>query len=351
MQSKKTKQGTDNSIPAAGRPVSIGDVARAASVSVATVSRVLNSPERVAPSTAERVQRIIEELEYRPNHFAKGLITRRSHLLAIVLPDLSGEFYSELMTGADEAARSLGYHLLVNSTGRRSASEGGDEILGVGLLDGFVLLLTEPDEAALERAANLGRPVVIVEADARSQGLDSVLVDNTSGARAAAEHLLSATAPDACYFVGGPPQNHDSVERANAFTAALERQGHAARPDQVVFGDYGVAWGERWLQHRAAAGSASSIAVLAGNDEIAYGILSAAAREGIDVPTELRLVGFDNSGLSLLTRPKLSSVRLPATEVGAAAVEMLIRRIQQPDAAPSYVMLPTEFVPRESSAP
>src|ERR1043165_6814420 len=103
--------------PNAARPPSIEDVALAAGVSTATVSRFLNSPKLVATGTADRVMRVIEQLGYRPNRFAQGLMTRRSHTVGIVLPDIHGEFYSELLRGADAEAHRRGYHLLLTTTG------------------------------------------------------------------------------------------------------------------------------------------------------------------------------------------------------------------------------------------
>jgi len=315
---------------------------------VATVSRVLNTPEVVAPETAKRVRRAIEELAYQPNLFAKGLMTRRSNVLAIALPDLFGEFYSELLRGADTEAHELGYQLLVSSEARLRDGHARNQ-LAFGLVDGIALMVTEPNEALVEEAERRDRPLVALDVDLRSRGIDSVVIDNSTGARDAMVHLLAHAPPDRCYFVGGPRDNYDTIERLAAFKATLAEAGHIMRPDQSTFGEYDMEYGERWWRSLTNPGVMKGAAILAGNDEIAYGIMSAAQADGIDIPGSLRIVGFDNSRLSMVARPRLTSVRIPAAEAGATAIRMLVNRVNHPGAPASLTLLPTKLVIRESS--
>lgn len=332
----------------APRRASIGDVAQRAHVSVATVSRVLNSPDLVSPDTARRVRKAIEDLAYRPNLFAKGLMTRRSNVLAIALPDLYGEFYSELLRGADAEAHEHGYQLLVSSEGRlRNGHESNH--LAFGLVDGIALMVTEPNEALIADAESRDRPLVALDVDLRARGIDSVVIDNSTGARDAIEHLLETTPPDRCYFVGGPRDNYDTVERLEAFRTALKAAGHKVRPEQATFGEYDMEYGERWWRERPDREALRGAAILAGNDEIAYGIMSAAQEDGMQIPSQLRIVGFDNSRLSLLARPRLTSVKIPAAEAGVAAIRALVNRVNHPETPASLTLLPTKLVMRESS--
>lgn len=334
------------------RPASIQDVANAAEVSIATVSRVLNTPAVVASDTSRRVLDAIARLGYVPNPFAKGLITRSSRVLGLALPDLHGEFYSGLLRGADEAARSAGYHLLVSSEARGNGGRGARE-LGAGLVDGLAMMVTEPDAALIREARQTRLPLVVVDAQldetGEDPGLDSVLVDNASGTIEATEHLLSATRADQVYFVGGPASNFDTARRAEAFTGVLRARGHTPREAQTAFGEYSPAWGSKWME-RAVASGITRLGVLAANDEIALGILQAAQSAGLRVPQDVRIVGFDDTRLAQIVRPHLSSVRVPILEIGAAAVKALIARIESPDAPPSTLTMKTELVVRESSA-
>ena len=329
--------------------VSIDDVARAAKVSVATVSRVLNNPELVAAATAERVQKVIADLNYQPNLFAKGLMTRRSNVLAIALPDIFGEFYSELLRGADTEARELGYHLLVSSEARLNHGQPANSHLAFGLVDGLALMITEPNDVLIDEAVRRERPLVVLDVDLRERGIDSVIVDNTTGTLEAVRHMLEKTPAERCFFVGGPRENFDTAERLAVFTRALTEAGHKLTTGQITCGDYEMEFGEQWGSEHARRGALDGAAVLAGNDEIAYGVLCGAQDAGLTVPDRVRIIGFDNSRLSRLARPTLSSVRVPAAEVGAAAIRTLVNRLNHPDAAASRELLPTTLVVRESS--
>jgi LacI family transcriptional regulator len=335
------------------RPASIQDVANSAGVSTATVSRVINNAALVAPETAKRVLKAITDLGYKPNLFAQGLMTRKSHVLGIALPDIHGEFYSELLRGADAEARRLGYHLLVSSEAHSRDEQSRQGSLAFGLIDGLAVMITEPNEALLNEAQGASLPLVVLDADLRGRGFDSVVVDNAVGTRAATRHLLSVKppfAPERCYFVGGPKKNFDTRARAEVFLETLREAGvEQPGPDQTSFGDYSLKWGEQWAAEAHRKGLLRGAGVLAGNDEIALGVLQTARQLGVAVPSELRIVGFDDTRLSSLVRPSLSTVRVPLTEVGAAAVRALVERIGAPDREARTVQLSTELVVRESS--
>jgi LacI family transcriptional regulator len=324
------------------------DVARAAAVSTATVSRVLNLPDLVAPETLDRVHKAIAKLGYRPNVFAQGLTTKRSHLLGILLPDIHGEFYSELLRGADAEARRLGYHLLVGS----EDPDGSAPLFSsniVGFIAGLAVMITEPNEALWSQAHDVGLPLVVIDETLHGNGVDRVLVDNRTGTMEAMEHLLSSVSPAQCYFLGGPKENFDTVARAKVFTEALAAKGRRPSPDQIRFGEYSVEWGQTAGEQLFANRSSGPIGVLAGNDEIAFGLLQAAKDMAVGVPAELRIVGFDDTRLASLVRPQLSSVRVPMAEVGAAAVRMLAGRVQDPQRGTTTTTLPTRLVIRGTS--
>lgn len=333
------------------RDASIQDVAAAAGVSTATVSRVLNNPDLVSATTAERVRKAIEQLGYKPNLFAQGLMTRKSHVLGFALPDIFGEFYSELLRGADAEARRQGYHLLVGSESRKPDSAVPNGNLAFRLVDGLAVMITEPNDRILKQAKDLRLPVVLMDLEVDDPTVDCVIVDNKSGAREATEHLLSSVAPARLFFVGGPRENFDTVERAAEFTRVLKAHNHAPGAEQVVFGRYAVEWGYLWAAQQLTKGGPGlrGCAVLAGNDEIALGILQAAQDHKLKVPDELRIVGFDDTRIASLVRPSLSTVRVPLAEVGATAISTLISRLKNPSRAPERVHIPTKLIVRESS--
>jgi LacI family transcriptional regulator len=328
--------------------VSIQDVAEAAGVSIATVSRVLNNPTLVSPRTATKVRDAINALGYVPNAFAQGLISKSSRVLGVVLPDIHGEFYSELLRGADSEARHQGYSLLVCSR-LRSADGSLLPIAALGFVDGLALMITEPDEGLLRLLRTHATPTVVLDAEAEAgAGIDTVIVDNAAGAREATEHLLKHVPADRLCFVGGPRDNFDTKTRAAAFIDAIAASAGAPPDDaRVAFGTYSFEWGRQWASDHAA--SLDRAGVLAGNDEIAYGVVHRAEELGLKAGRDFMLVGFDDTRLASLVRPMLSTVRVPLADVGAAAVSLLVKRIKDRGAPVSHVRLTPRLIVRETT--
>lgn len=338
-------------------PVSIQDVADKANVSIATVSRVLNNHNVVSSQTAARVRDVISALGFVPNPFAQGLITRESRVLCFALPDMFGEFYSQLIRGADAEAHARNYHLLVSSDARGKPQTPAEQRLGLGLglADGLAVMITEPSAIQWKDSGDHSIPVVLIDFEVKEPHVDCVLIDNAAGAAQATEHLLQGTAPADLYFVGGPAENFDTKARADAFISTLASRGHNVRPDQVVFGKYELDWGATWFnqtqfnQTRRTPEHSRGIGVLAANDEIALGVLQAAEDAGVTAPHQIRVVGFDDTRLASLVRPKLSSVRVPTMQVGAAAISLLAQRLENPDREPTTLRIATTFIARQSS--
>lgn len=328
--------------------VSIRSVAELAGVSIATVSRVINTPHQVSSGTAERVRAAVKQLDYRPNLFAKGLLTNRSRVIGVSLPDIHGEFYSELMFAMDNRACEMGYHLLVSSNAHRAEGK-RDNGFALDLVDGMIVMLTERSDVDIDGIDRLNHPTAVIGVDEPGLDVETIIVDNRSGAREATEHLLAYTPAERCYFVGARSGNIDSDERLAAFTEALLGSGHQPRADQIAQREFSFDWGWQWADAMFEEGSLEHAAVFAANDEIAIGIANAARDRGVDLPGSLRLVGFDDSRLCSLLRPRLSSVRMPVREIGETAVEALIRRIEDPGSAARHSRLATTLIRRESS--
>jgi LacI family transcriptional regulator len=383
-----------NSRPADGPP-SIRDVAAAAGVSIATVSRVLNRPGDVAPDTLAIVRKVIKDLGYVPNPLAQAIASRESHLIGLAVPRFHGEFMTWLLHGADEEANRLGYHLMMTTIAVSDDGHARRHIVGSNLIDALLVVITETEDHLAHDVVQSGLPTVVIDTDMSGKGLDSVVLDNERGTREAVEHLLRWVEPKSLYFVGGPRTNFDSVERMRAFRAALgeveaaaagrargKENGnasahHAAKDtgkdtaheiaeddERVAAGAYSIEWGKEWgirmiekLGLGAAARGADAksgkaaacVGVLAGNDKIACGIMQAAEDAGVKVPEQLRVVGFNDSHLSRIVRPNLSTVSLPMKELGALAVRHLVRRMEDPKAEVLCTKLPTKLIVRESS--
>jgi LacI family transcriptional regulator len=279
-------------------------------------------------------------------------MTRKSRVLAIALPDIHGEFYSELLRGADAEARRMGYHLLISSE-VRDGETGLLSPIASGFVAGLAVMLTDPSQTFWKQVADATVPMVVIDNDIGQPHVDRVLIDNATGTRDAARHLLSTVPADRCYFIGGEKENFDTAQRARVFRETL---GDRAADSRIRYGEYTVEWG-----HGAAAAILSGlfqggaprapVGILAGNDEIAFGVMMAAADLGLAVPADVRIIGFDDTRLASLIRPGLSTVRVPMAQVGAAAIQALVGRIAEPDRPATCTRLPTELVIRGTSAP
>lgn len=342
-----SSSGHSNTGPGDG-PASIHDVAAAAGVSIATVSRVVNHSPLVAAATAARVREAIERLGYAPNPLAQGLGSGESRIIGLALPRFHGEFMSWLLHGADEEATRLGYHLMITTIAAGPDGRRRPGLIGSRLIDALIAVITDPDDPLARDIRAGGVPAVVIDADLTPHGLDSVILDNEKGTREAVEHLLRWVEPAGLAFVGGPRSNFDTMERARAFTSALADRGHAVGPDQVSHGDYSFDWGREWTLRTHQRGTLPK-AILAGNDKIACGIMRAAENLKMYLPEQLRIVGYNDSQISQVVRPRLSTVALPMAEIGAEAVRTLLRRIEDRSAPPVRTKLPTKLIIRESS--
>ncbi|TYT23952.1 LacI family transcriptional regulator [Luteimonas viscosa] len=331
-----------------GVSVTIKDVARRANVSVATVSRALNGHQNVAEAVRERVLRIADELRYSPHHAARSLSSRRTQTIGVVLPDLYGEFFSELMRGIDQVARERGLHLLVSSYHGNPREQGVALRTMRGRVDGL-LLMSPFAEGADALAGDLPptMPAVLMNSALTPGVHASVGIDNHGGAMAMMRHLLQA-GHRRIAFIGGPDDNFDARERLRGYRDALAEGAPGIEP-RVLAGDFDEASGHRAGQALLAAAERPD-AVFAANDMMALGCLFALSQAGLRVPDDIALAGFDDIPLSRYVHPPLTTMRVEIAELGARAIGTLL----DPDAgapggARRHELLTPELVVRRSS--
>lgn len=328
---------------------SIEDVAKKANVSISTVSRVLNRRNVVNADTRKRVEEAIAELGYRPNVFARGLMLRKSNVLSLVLPDLHGEFYSEIIRGANQKTRELGYHLLVSSV---TADDDGQDILSAvgtqGLVDGIVVMVTEMSSKIRKSLAAADMPLVVLDGDVQGAKHDTVAIDHHRGAEALVRHLLAAHPGSRIVFIGGLETNLDTIDRLNAYRKVLAEVGLRPAKDDIVHLDYSYETAFDFASQRVMDWAADKATVFAANDEMAAGVVDAAIAATLSVPDDLPVVGFDDTRIAQLTRPRLTTVHVPMAEMGAQAIELLCERLKEPERPSTRVTLLTELVVRES---
>ncbi len=328
--------------------VTIRDVAREAGVSVATVSRVLNESGPVHALTAERVWAVARALRYVPNQAARSLITRQTRTLGVVLPDLYGEFFSEVIRGIDQRAQREHFHVLVSGSHDAWAEIAAALRAMHRRVDGVIIMSPDIDAEALQTTLPPGLPAVLLNCAAQGRGISAINIDNRGGAGAMVGHLVSL-GRRRIGFIAGPARNHDAAERRAGYRDALAR-AELAVPMPELPGDFTEAGGYGAVRALLESGGAGRVdALFAANDSMAVGALSALRRAGIKVPDDMAVVGFDDIPIAGYLSPPLTSVQVPIAELGVRALEALLLAVRTPGAhEPRHEVLPTRLVIRRS---
>lgn len=332
--------------------ISIKDVAVRAGVSVTTVSHVLNDVpgKRISDETRSRVRQAADDLSYRPNGMARSLRLQRSHILAMISDEIATTPHAgQIILGAQEAASKRGWLLmLVNSGGDPETERAEIRALQQRQVDGF--LYATMYHRVVEVPAELGdSAVTLLDARCDDLRIPSVAPDEAQGGQAATRLLL-----DQGHHRIGLINNVDDIPategRLEGYRRALREAGIEPDDDLVVRGRSEAAGG--YLAGLSLLDrSPRPTAIFCFNDRMAMGLYQAAAERGLRIPEDLSVVGFDNQELIADgLRPGLTTVALPHYEMGAWAVETLIRRLEDPDVAPDQVLLPCPVVERGSVA-
>lgn len=320
----------------------IREVARHAGVSVATVSRALNGSEQVKARTRERVLRAARQLRYVPNGSARSLTTSETRTLGVLLPDLYGEFFSELLRGIDQTARQSHYHTLVSSS-HNGLGELETALRAMsGRVDGLIVMTPAIEADLLEANLPGSLPVVLVNCPVEGSAFSTVATDNYGGALAMVEHLR-AQGHERVALIRGPEGNHDASERLRGYRDAMGDDAFIEEP-----GDFTERSGYEATQ-RLLARDLRPTAIFASNDSMAIGALRALREAGLRVPEDVSVAGFDDIPVARYVSPPLSSVHVAINEMGRRVIELLIARIAEPSRAPEAAVLPTRLVLRESS--
>jgi LacI family transcriptional regulator len=334
--------------------MTISDVAAEAGVSVATVSRVLNDRGYpVRQETRRRVLEAVEKLDFRPNELARGLLLKRTQTIGLVIPDIANPYYPVISRGVEDVAAERGYAVIFCNTDRDSdKSERYISVLLQKQVDGLVIAGGGTDfTRASERFAEHGTRVVFVGKPA--QPWPSVRVPNEEGAATAIEHLAEL-GHRWMGFIGGPATLATARDRLTGYRRAVGHHGLPGSRSLERAADFGEQRGYRAAQSLLHE-TPRPTAIFAANDRMAIGTLAAAADLRLRVPGDLSVVGFDDIPLASYLRPALTTVALPAYEMGAAAMRLLLELLHQDDdgttAAPPVVRLPVRLVVRDSTAP
>ena len=327
--------------------VTIRDVAREANMSVATVSRVLNGSGPVSEKTGRLIREVAGKMRYVPHSGARSLITSKTETLGVLLPDLYGEFFSEVIRGMDDTAQKNGFHLLIS---RAYADRHGIEtaIRAMrGRVDGVVAMSPDLDaESLLNLPSTI--PVVLLCSVSRGNEIDSLTIQNCRGAREMVNHLISL-GHNRIAIIKGSPRNYDAAERLRGYRMALREAGIASESALEREGNFTECSGYEATLALLEMKLRPS-AIFAANDSMAIGALSALRESGVGVPEDIAVAGFDDIPLARYMDPPLSSVHVPICELGARAVDLLLHGItHKNDHARKRERISTKLVIRRST--
>ncbi|HEV3468247.1 MAG TPA: LacI family DNA-binding transcriptional regulator [Pyrinomonadaceae bacterium] len=328
---------------------SIRDVARAAGVSTATVSHVINNTRFVSEEVRARVLEAVELCGYYPNAHARSLASGRSRILGLVVSDISNPFFPELVKAIETAAFERGYDVVLSNTNydpertshyvRRFIER---KVAGVALMT------SEMDTALIGELARREVSVVFLDLGEPGVHMSNLRVNYESGIEEATRHLVALGHREIA-FVGGPAHLRSAARRLEAFRTSMGRHLPDA-PLRVLQGDFKVEGGKR-AGRELLGGRSLPGAVVAANDLTALGVMAEFRAAGLNVPRDVSIVGFDDIAFTALAEPQLTTVCLPRGELGRRAVEALMMTIEHPDQRGVEVSIPTYLVIRDSTAP
>lgn len=325
----------------------IKDVAREAKVSIATVSRVLNNSAVVTDETKQRVLEAIKKTGYKPNALARSLKIQKTHTIGLIVPDISSTFYPEVVRGIEDIAAMYNYNIFLCNTDQKEEKEVKYiEILGEKQVDGIIFMGDIIRDSVLEIFGNFGTPIVLSGTQDKEQKYPSVIIDNKRAAYDAVKYLISLGHKNIA-MISGPM--HDPIRgalRIEGYKQALLESGIEYNPNLVVEGNFKTKSAYlamlKLLEQKIDA-------VFAASDDMAAAAINAIFDSGLKVPDDIHVVGFDNTYISTMFRPTITTIQQPAYDIGAVSMRLLTKLLSKEPIDEMHVILPHQLIVREST--
>ncbi len=311
---------------------------------MATVSRALNTPERVSQPTRERVLLAVRDLGYRPNRAARSLRVRASKVLGLIISDITNPFFTNLVRGVEDVAQRAGYSVVLANSDEDLAKEATYlEVAAAEWMAGVVLSPASATRTSIRILREYGIPVVTIDRKLRGSGLDSITIDNVVAARHATEHLIGAGC-ERIAVVTGPRRTSTATERLAGCREALRAEGRTLTSAALRYADYRVEGGYEATRDLLG-GPPAPDGLLVANNLMTIGALAAVEEAGLRTPRDITVVGFDDMSWPLGGRPALTLVAQPTYDIGSRAAELLLRRVRGERFPPQRVVLPATLIP------
>lgn len=339
------------------KQVTIREIAKEAGVSIATVSMILNNKDKkISEETRGRVLEVADRLHYIPNTMARSLVTRRTKTIGLIMPDITNPFFTGIARGAEDKANESRYSIIYcNSDDDLDREDQYIETLTEKMVDGVILAHSVDRDIDFSSLKNGRIPIVLIDRDYALPGVvGKVMVDNEEASYKGVRHLLDRGYRRIAY-IAGPMKTQTAKDRLEGYKKAIQGYGFHFDEALVKSGIYKSNWGENGVKEFLEEGIAFD-AIFCGNDMIAVGAMKALKKEGLNVPEEVGVMGFDDIYPAALVEPELTTVRQPNYEMGYKAAGLLIETIEGNGSNRSKngkeivkIMLETKLIVRKST--
>lgn len=327
--------------------VTIYDVAREAKVSMATVSRVVNGNANVKSETKDKVKAVIERLGYRPNAVARGLASRRTTTIGVVIPDVTNHYFAELARGIDDVAAMYHYQIILANSDESNTKEVQvmENLLGKQV-DGIIFMGNIVNDVIRDEFKKADVPVVLAGLLDEQEEQPSVNIAYRAAMTDATTRLLKAGHKNIAFITGNLDHYMNKGHRLLGYQDALATYD-IPYDEQLVFqGNYDYQSG---YELAAAVKGSNATAAVVSNDEMAAGLVNGLTDAGVSVPDDFEMITSNDSKLTVITRPQLSSITQPIYDIGAVAMRMLTKLMNREELAVNDIILPHGYIDREST--
>lgn len=328
--------------------VTIYDVAREANVSMATVSRVVNGNQNVKPATRQKVLAVIERLDYRPNAVARGLASKKTKTVGVIIPDISNVFYAELVRGIEDIATMYRYNIILTNSDQQPQKEA--QLLSTLLskqVDGVVLMSDQLSNELREEMKRSSIPMVLAGTLDQATDTPSVNIEYHEAAVQAVERLIQNGHQRIAYVTGSLKSSINRLHKLTGYEKALDAADLEVDSDLIVEVENTYEEGIRAFEQLQSLKQPPT-AYFAGNDEIAIGILQGAKDANLDVPGDIEIISFEDSKLTRMVRPQLTSIAMPLYDIGAVSMRLLTKYMNNEKVEEGTVILPYRLEERQS---
>lgn len=327
--------------------ITIYDVAREAGVSMATVSRVVNGNPNVKPATRKKVLEVIDRLDYRPNAVARGLASKKTTTVGVIIPDITNMFFSSLARGIDDVAAMYKYNIILANSDENNKKE--VQVVNNLLakqVDGLIYMGHTISDSIRSEFSRSKTPVVLAGSIDPDEQVGSVNIDYVAAVAAATKQLLES-GNERVAFVSGPlTETINGQYRLKGYKQALDEAG-VAYDESLVFEtehsyQAGLAVFKRIQKSKATA-------AIVADDEVAIGVLNAAKDAGLEIPTDFEVIASNNTKLTEMSRPRMTSIDQPLYDIGAVAMRLLTKMMNKEEIDEKTIMLGYDLTERDST--